>query len=147
MNPTLEIVGTLSGILFAAITVYGSVTRTRSWFTLGICFFSTIPIIGEALNYAQDDNLMHLSIIMAYLVQVVICLPISVNYGSENLAAIALAQKIGVAILVANLCTGYLILSTKLGVPHKFGYLHLVVAMIMLYTVVRSSIQKEVRWR
>ncbi len=147
MNPTLEIVGTLVGIIFAAITVYGSVTRTRSWFTLGICFFSTLPIIGETLAYAQDDNLVHLALVLVFLVQVIITLPVNIRYGIENEAAMALAQKIGVAILVANLCQGYLILSEKLDVPHQFGYLHLVVAMIMLYTIVRSSIQKEVRWR
>ena len=69
------------------------------------------------------------------------------RYGADNESSMALAQKIGFAIFVTELSTGYLILSTELGVPHQFGYLHLVVALIMLYTVVRSIAQKEIHWR
>ncbi|MDA9057182.1 hypothetical protein N9K49_04985 [Flavobacteriaceae bacterium] len=144
MNPTLEIVGTLVGIILTSITAYGALTLQRSWFTLGICFFSTIPIIGEALAFAQDDNLVHLALVMVFLVQVVITLPLNIRYGVENPAAMALAQKIRYAILTANLCQGCLILNTELEVPHQFGYLHLVVALIMLYTVVRSNTKKEI---
>jgi len=144
MNPTLEIVGTLVGIILTSITAYGALTLQRSWFTLGICFFSTIPIIGEALAFAQDDNLVHLALVMVFLVQVVITLPLNIRYGVETPAAMALAQKIRYAILTANLCQGCLILNTELEVPHQFGYLHLVVALIMLYTVVRSNTKKEI---
>jgi len=144
MNPTLEIVGTLLGIILTSITAYGALTLQRSWFTLGICFFSTIPIIGEALAFAKDDNLVHLALVMVFLVQVVITLPLNIRYGVENPAAMALAQKIRYAILTANLCQGCLILNTELEVPHQFGYLHLVVALIMLYTVVRSNTKKEI---
>ena len=147
MNPSIEIVGTLLCVILTSITAYGALTRQRSWFTLGICFFSTMPIIGELLVYAEDDNLVHLALVMVFLVQVVITLPLNIRYGVENPTAKALAQKIGVAILTANLCQGSLVLNTELGVPHQFGYLHLVVALIMLYTVVRSITQKEIHWR
>ena len=147
MNPTLEIVGTFWAIALISIAGYGALTRQRRWFTLGICLFSTIPIIAEALAYAQDDNLEHLAFVIVFLVQVIITLPINIRYSTDSESSMALTQKISFAIFVTELSTGYLILSTELGVPHQFGYLHLVVALIMLYTVVRSIAQKEIHWR
>tara|TARA_B110000971_G_scaffold14656_1_gene13567 strand:- start:1655 stop:2074 length:420 start_codon:yes stop_codon:yes gene_type:complete len=46
------------------------------------------PIIGESLAYAENDNLVHLLVIMFFIVPVVITLPIGIKYGSENLAAV-----------------------------------------------------------
>ncbi len=147
MNPTLEIVGTFWAIALISIAGYGALTRQRRWFTLGICLFSTIPIIAEALAYAQDDNLEHLAFVIVFLVQVIITLPINMRYGADNESSMALAQKIGFAIFVTELSTGYLILSTELGVPHQFGYLHFAVALIMAWTVVKTYITPNVRWK
>ena len=147
MNPTLEIVGTFWAIALISIAGYGALTRQRSWFTLGICLFSTIPIIAEVLAYAQDDNLEHLAFVIVFLVQVIITLPINIRYSTDSESSMALAQKIGFAIFVTELSTGYLILSTELGVPHQFGYLHFAVALIMAWTIVKTYITPNVRWK
>ena len=106
-----------------------------------------MPIIGALLAYAEDDNLLHLVIVMVFLVQVAITLPINVKYDVDNPAAVALSQKIGVAIVVANLCQGYLILNTELGVPHQFGYFHLAVVMILMYAVVIVPRKRNMHWK
>ena len=147
MNPNAEIIGTFGSLFFATMTAYGAVTLKRSWFALGLCCFNTIPIIGESLNYAQDDNLVHLALIIIFLTQVIITLPINIRFDSKNLAAIALSRKIAAAILVANLSRGYLILNEKLDVPEQFGYIHLLVSLIIVYILVRSKIEKDACWR
>ncbi|MDB9873731.1 hypothetical protein OAC97_00530 [Flavobacteriaceae bacterium] len=144
MNPSIEIIGNIICAFFISIAAYGALKQKKEILLFGVFFFSTTPIIGELLAYAQDDNLLHLVIVMVFLVQVAITLPINVKYDVDNPAAVALSQKIGLAIVVANLCQGCLILNTELDVPHQFGYLHLVVALIMLYTVVRSNTKKEI---
>ena len=120
MNPSIEIVGNIICAFFISIAAYGALKQKEEILLFGVCFFSTMPIIGELLAYAEDDNLLHLVIVMVFLVQVAITLPINVKYDVDNPAAVALSQKIGVAIVVANLCQGYLILNTELGVPHQF---------------------------
>ena len=85
MNLTLEIVGTFWAIALISIAGYGALTRQRRWFTLGICLFSTIPIIAEALAYAQDDNLEHLAFVIVFFVQVIITPPpINMRYGAGS---------------------------------------------------------------
>lgn len=109
MNPSIEIVGNIICAFFILIAAYGALKQKKEILLFGVCFFSTMPIIGELLAYAEDDNLLHLVIVMVFLVQVAITLPINVKYDVDNPAAVALSQKIGVAIVVANLCQGYLI--------------------------------------
>ena len=146
MNPSLEIIGTLICFLFILIATYGALKRKREILLFGVCFFSTTPIVGELLAYAQDDKLLHLVIVMVFLVQVVITLPISVKYDIDNPAAVALGKKIGLAIVVANLCQGCLILNTELGVPHQFGYFHFAIVIILLYAIVIVPRKKNMWW-
>jgi predicted Kef-type K+ transport protein len=130
-----------------SITAYGAYKRNRSWFTLGLCFFSSIPIIVESLLYAQDDALVRLPVIIMFLTQVIITLPIGVKYGANDPTALAITQKIGFAVIVANLCLGYLILSESLNnVPILFGVFHLCMATIVLYAIIRSHTSPNIRW-
>jgi len=147
MNPSIEIVGNIICAFFISIAVYGALKQKKEILLFGVCFFSTTPIIGELLAYAEDDNLLHLVIVMVFLVQVVITLPINVKYDVDNPAAVALSQKIGLAILVANLCQGYLVLNTELGVPHQFGYFHLAVVMILMYAVIIVPRKRNMHWK
>jgi|TARA_B110000902_G_C14165749_1_gene534879 hypothetical protein len=147
MNPSIEIVGNIICAFFISIAAYGAIKQKKEILLFGVCFFSTLPIIGELLAYAEDDNLLHLVIVMVFLVQVVITLPINVKYDVDNPAAVALSQKIGLAILVANLCQGYLVLNTELGVPHQFGYFHLAVVMILMYAVIIVPRKRNMHWK
>ena len=145
MNPILDIIGTLCAVLFISIAGYGALKQKRRVFLFGISLFNMVPIIGETLAYTLDDNLVHLVIIMMFLIQVIICLPISINYGSENLAAVALSQKIGAAIIMSNLLTGYIILYEDLNIAIQFGYFHFVIVLMMLYVTIIIP-RKRNRW-
>ena len=144
MNPTI---GTIGMVFFTSITAYGAFTAKRAWFFFGICFFSTIPVIGEAIDYSNDNELIYLILIMMFLVQVVITLPVSITYGAENRAANALGKKIAFAVLIANLFHAFLILSGELTVPHQFGYCHLAISLIMLCLILKTKNKKDLRWK
>ena len=146
MYPAFEILGSLIAFAFVTITALGVFTQHRGWFTLGICCFSIIPVVGELYNYSIYDELVHLGIIIVFITQIIITLPIKANYGSDNISAFALSKKIGFAILVTNLLHGCFILGTALNVPHQFGYFHLIIAFIMLYAIVKANYKKESRW-
>ena len=148
MNLVIFTLGTILSLIFVMITAYGAYKRNRHWFTLGLCFYSTIPIIGESMLYAENNNLMHITIIMLFLTLVIITLPIGMKYGADNPAALAMSQKIGFAVGVANIGHGYLILSGTLNnVPIQFGVFHLCMASIVLYAIVRSYTTPNSRWR
>ena len=146
MGSPIEVIGSLCAILFVTIAVYGAIKQKRRVFLFGICFFNMVPIIGELLAYTLDDNLVHLVFIMMFLIQVVTCLPISENYGSENLAAIALSKKIGATVIVTNLFIGYVILYEDLNIAIQFGYFHFVIALIMLYVTIIVSRKRDAWW-
>ena len=139
MNPTLEILGTLSNSIFVLIAAYGAIKQKIDLFLFGICFFSIGSVISELIAYAQDDNVLHLFIIIMFLGQVIVTLPINTRFDEKNKAATALSNRIGCVILVINLFQGSLILNNYIDVPHQFGFMHLVIALIMLYTVLRPG--------
>ena len=148
MSPIFITLITIIDFSFVSITAYGAYKRNRNWFALGLCFFSTIPIIGESMLYAQDVALVRLPVIIIFLTQVIITLPIGMKYGADNPAALAMSQKIGFAVGVANIGHGYLILSGTLNnVPIQFGVFHLCMASIVLYAIVRSYTTPNSRWR
>ncbi|MDB4289976.1 hypothetical protein N9887_02750 [Flavobacteriaceae bacterium] len=147
MYPAFEVLATLVAFTFVSITAYGALTRQRSLFTLGLCFFNVIPVAGELYGYSMDNETFHLALILTFLTQIIITLPIKANYGSDNVSAYALSKKIGIAILVTNLLHGCLILSKEIGVPHQFGYLHFAVALIMTWTIIKTYITPNVRWK
>ena len=142
MNPILESLGNIFCFIFILVAAYGAIKRIRGLFLYGICFFGTSPIIGEGIVYAQDNNIVHLFIIVMFLGQVILTLPINTPFDEKNKAAMALSNRIGCAILVINLFQGYLILSKSLDLPQQFGVMHLVVALIMIYTVLRPEKDK-----
>ena len=76
----------------------------------------------------------------------IITLPIRTEYGSENPAAMALSMKIGLCILVANLCQGGLILADVIDAPLLFGYLHLSIVIILLYVYIVFYKKENAQW-
>ena len=143
---TIDVLGTILCITCILIAIYGVKKRIRSLFLFGICFFNLTPIIREAVVSAENNNLEHLEISLFFFIQVIIALPIRTEYGRENPAAMALSKKIGLSILVANLCVGGLILADKIDVPLQFGYLHLCIVLILLYVYVVFYKKGSAQW-
>ena len=145
MNNWSDIFFTVAGIAFILISLYGSIKLKRTPFLLGICLFSFLPIIGESIAYSADQSLFHLPIIMAFIAQAILTIPTKPNYGSDNIAATSIAKKIGLAILVTNAFQAYLILSLDLGVPALYGYFHIAISFIMVYTIIKG-LSKNAQW-
>lgn len=142
----LDIFFTISSIVFTGLTVYGAITLKRSLLLYGICLYSILPILGESKSFLENGELVHLTIIMAFIAQLIIAFPTKPNYGPDNLAATSLAKKIGLAILITNLVQGYIIVGMSLGVPTRYGYCHLIIAAAMLFVIVRSFNKPEMKW-
>ena len=146
MFQSATLIGSILFFIFLTILIYGIVKRQRKLFLFGLCLYNTTPIIRESLAYALDDNLVHLVIGLTYLVLIILCLPVSTAYGADNLAAVALSKKIGVAIMTTNLFTGYLILNGDLDIEPIFGYFHLVIVIVILYVIIITSLKKKLVW-
>lgn len=139
MNPITETVGNFICLILLSISAYGAIKQKREVLLFGVCFFSTLPIIGESIAYAKNDNILHLVIIMVFIVQVVISLPITASDDVSNSQVVALNRKIGYGIITANLCQGLLVLIEDINVPRHFGYMHFAICLIMLYSVIRPE--------
>ena len=144
MNPSLEIIGNLQGTFFILVAAYGAIQRKRTFFLFGICFFCTLPVAGELIAYAQDNNILRLFVIMMFLIQIILTLPSNMPYAHKDLAAMALSKRIGYSILALNLFQGYVVLNNILEIPLQFGYMHFAISLIMLYTLIRS--EKDKTW-
>ena len=147
MHPLFELLVTVITFTFVATTAYGAFTHQRNWFTLGICLFNVAPVVGEFHGYMLDNELVHLAIILVFIGQIIISLPVKTSYGTKNSSAYALSIKIGLSIFVTNLLHGCFILSTALNVPHQFGYFHLSIAIIMLYPIIKTGGKEDIRWK
>ena len=83
---------------------------------------------------------------MTFLGIAIVTFPNKVQYGSDNAAATALARKIGLAIIVVNLFQAYMILSVRDDVPSQYGYMHIVLAAVVIYVVIKSKSGKGFSW-
>ena len=144
VNPSIEIIGTLHGTFFILLTAYGAMQRKKTFFHFGICFFCTLPVAGELIAYAQDNNILRLFVIMLFLTQIILTLPSNMPYAHKDLAAMALSKRIGYSILALNLFQGYVVLNNILEIPLQFGYMHFAISLIMIYTLIRS--EKDKTW-
>ena len=142
----LDIFFTISGITFTGITVYGAITFKRSFLLYGICLYSILPILGESKSFFENGELVHLTIIMAFVAQLIIAFPTKPNYSPDDLAASNLAKKIGLAIFITNLAQGYIIIGMNLGVPIRYGYFHLIIAIAMLFVILKSISNPKMKW-
>lgn len=113
----------------------GVFTKSNKFLSLGICLFSVIPITVEVYLYLLSNHSIHLIFLVAFLIQMIVALP-SISKGKT---IVNLNTKIYIAILVVNLLHGSLILSILLNAPLKFGYMHLVAALILFYEIITTN--------
>ena len=137
MNPTVELIFTVLGAALTLLTLYGAATLSRKLFLSGVCYFSILPIIGESMRYGDDKATMHVIVAILYLVQLILAFPNTIVYGPENTAAAKLASKVALAILVINVAGAVFIFCLNSGVPAQFGYYHAVIALAVLYLIIR----------
>jgi len=135
MLPAFEIFSTMAGVVFLTITTYGVLTENKSLLALGICLFSIIPIAGEIYLYSLSSKPIHLIFLLIFLSQLIISLPTK----SNPKVAFGLSKKASFAILIINFSHGCLILSVLFDVPLQFGFMHLILALTMLYAVLKNN--------
>lgn len=114
----------------------------RSNFLIGTFIFSLLPVIGEFNVYNQSGNWGNIATITAFIGISIVVFPSKINYGSDNIAAVHLARKIGIAILVVNLLQALIILNLRDDVPFQFALMHLVESILMIIMLSKVSIKK-----
>ena len=144
---TTDLLFTITSIAFILISAYGAFNQNRKSFLIGMCLWSIIPVVGEGMAYANDSDLAHLGLMALFFCLVILTFPTNNAYNSQNIAATALAKKIGLALLVANIFQGFNIICNDIGVDPKFGYFHLVAALIILYPIIRTNMDKNFSWK
>ncbi|SRR5260221_4811763 len=137
MNPTLELVFTIVGGALVLLSAYGAVKRDRRLYMSGFFFYSFLPIIGESMGYSANKAPVHLLMIFIFATQFILQIPDKNLYGRDNLPAVALATKIGLAIIIINAGAAVLIFNLTLGVPAQFGYFHVAFVLIVLYVMTK----------
>ena len=120
---TSEIIFSALGTLFVLLTVFGALKLNRKNFLLGIFLFSLLPIFGEYMAYRDAGEWGMLATMMAFLGIAIVTFPNKTQYGSENVAATAIARKVGLAIIVVNAFQAYMILGVRDDVPSQYGYI------------------------
>ena len=138
MDETMTLIFTGVGGLLALLSAYGAFKMDRKLFLSGVCYFSLLPIIGETMRYMDPatSSPYTLTLICTFIAQFLLTRPDNNDYGMDNTAAVALATKIGLAILVINL-----------GSAQQFGYYHLVISLSMLYLMYRRFTGEGISWK
>ena len=143
---TSEIIFSALGVIFILLSAFGALKLNRRNFLLGIFLFSLLPIIGEYQAYTATGEWGMLATMMTFLCVAIVTFPVKAQYGSENVAATAIARKIGLAIMAVNLFQAYIILSVRDDVPSQYGYMHIAVALVVIYVVIKSNSAKGFSW-
>ena len=139
MNSTVELIFTVVGAALVLLTVYGAIKLDRKLFLSGLCFFSILPIIGESMGYNADKASIHVLVIFVFVIQMILAWPNNNAYGTDNAAAIKLATKITLSILIINIVGAVFIFCLNAGVPVQFGYFHIVIALAIIYLLIKRS--------
>ena len=143
---TGEMIFSALGSIFVLLALFGAIKLNRRNFLMGIFLFSLLPIIGEYMAYREAGEWGMLATMMAFIGIAIVTIPNKVQYGSENVAASAIARKIGLAIIVVNLFQAYMILSVRDDVPSQYGYMHIVLAIAVIYVVIKSNSSQGYNW-
>ena len=146
MNSTIQLIFTIVGGALTLLTVYGVLKLNRNLFLSGICYFSFLPIIGESMAYNADKASVHMLVIFVFIAQFVLALPNKIIYGQDNSAAVKLATKIAVAILIFNVGGVIYIFYLTTKVPVQFGYYHAVISLAVLYLIIKRVSSKGATW-
>ena len=135
----LSIFFTVSSIVTIAIAAYGAIKMNRRNLLLGTFLFSLLPVMGESSQFYLTGDYGNLLTIVAFLCAAIISFPSKIIYDSKNIAAVHLARKIGLSIIILNILQGYIVLQLRTDVPAQYGYAHLALALIFVYMIVKSK--------
>ena len=105
---------------------------------LGTFLYSLLPVIGESNQFHLTGDYSNLITAVAFLCAAIISFPSKITYDSKNIAAVHLARKIGLSIIILNIIQGYIVLQLRTDVPSQYGYAHLVLALIFVYMIIKS---------
>ncbi len=144
---TSDLIFTISGTLAVLLCAFGALKQNRNNFLLGIVLFSLLPIIGEYMAYSATNNWGNLITMITFVGIAIVALPNKASYGADNLAATAIARKIGLMILVINLFQAYIILQVREDVAAHYGYMHVAIALLMIYVIIRSKTSSDFSWK
>jgi len=129
---------TVSSIVTIAIAAYGGIKMNRRNLLLGTFLYSLLPVIGESNQFHLTGDYSNLITAVAFLCAAIISFPSKITYDSKNIAAVHLARKIGLSIIILNIIQGYIVLQLRTDVPAQYGYAHLVLALIFVYMIIKS---------
>ncbi len=99
------------------------------------------------MAYSATNNWGNLITMITFIGVAMVALPTKVSYGADNLAATAIARKIGLMVLIINLFQAYTILQIREDVAAHFGYMHIAIALIMIYVIIRSKTSPDFSWK
>jgi len=135
---TLSIFFTVSSIVTISIAAYGAIKMNRRNLLLGTFLYSLLPVIGESNQFHLTGDYGNLITAVAFLCAAILSFPSKISYDSKNIAAVHLARKIALSIIVLNSLQGYIILQWRTDVPVQYGYAHLALVLIFVYMLVKS---------
>ena len=121
------------------IAAFGALKMNRRNLLLGTFLYSLLPVIGESNQFHATGDYGNLITAVAFLCAAIITFPNRITYSSENQAAVKLAQKIGLSVIVLNVLQGYVIMKVRTDVPIQYAYAHLSLALIFVYVIIKSK--------
>jgi len=134
----LTIFFTVGSIVTIAIAAYGAIKMNRRNLLLGTFLYSLLPVLGESNQFHLTGDYGNLITAAAFLCAAIVSFPSKISYTLENQAAVKLAQKIGLSIMILNILQGYIILQIRTDVPDLYGYAHFTLALIFIYMILKS---------
>lgn len=138
MDPTVKLIFSIFAAATVLLNLYGAFTANRKFFLWGLCLFSVLPIIGESTGFSTDGASVHIAVLTLYVVQLILTFPVARDTANDNNAVVSkLIFKMMLSALVINIGGVIYILCFNSGVPHRFGYCHIVLALSILYMMSR----------
>jgi peptidoglycan/LPS O-acetylase OafA/YrhL len=128
-----------ASVVTILIAAFGALKMNRRNLLLGTFLYSLLPVIGESNQFHATGDYGNLITAVAFLCAAIITFPNRITYSSENQAAVKLAQKIGLSVIVLNVIQGYVIMKVRTDVPIQYAYAHLTLALIFVYVIIKSK--------
>ena len=128
-----------ASVVSILIAAFGALKMNRRNLLLGTFLYSLLPVIGESNQFHATGDYGNLITAVAFLCAAIITFPNRITYSSENQAAVKLAQKIGLSVIVLNVLQGYVIMKVRTDVPIQYAYAHLTLALIFVYVIIKSK--------
>ncbi len=139
MDLIMEIVFTITGLLFVCLNIYGTLTYSKKLFLSGLCYYCAIPLIDESLIYNTDKSPSHIVIVFIFIIQYILTIPISDASDFSNKSAMNLSIKIGIALVLINI-TGaiyYLYLNPVAFI--QLGVFHIIFTLSITYSLYKRA--------